>query len=128
MIKFSKRTFSIFTIYLIDSIVTLKVLLYYYARSIYFLLLFEQVWHKFLQASAPGEPLVMSAWGYIHIELDAEVFQLLRHLLRTEVLLRTTAHEHIVDVLIIFIGIGEDTIEGGLYIHSEEGATESTEG
>ena len=51
------------------------------------LLISKQMWNKFLETSAPGEPFMMSAWRYIDIKLDTKVFQLLRHLLGTEVFL-----------------------------------------
>lgn len=84
--------------------------------------------NEFLQASAPGEPLVMSAWRYIDIELDAQVLQLLRHLLGAKVLLRTTAHKHILDLAVELIGIGKHAIEAGLHVHAKERTTEGTEG
>ena len=84
--------------------------------------------NEFLETSAPGEPLMMSAWRNINIKLDAQILQLLRHLLRAEVLFRTAAHEHIVYLTVELLCIGKDAVEAGLDIHTEKCTAEGSQG
>lgn len=93
----------------------------------YQLSLSKEIRHELLEATPPSEPLVVGTLRFIEIHVDAEGFQFVHHLPCAEVLFRSTAHEHILHLLVILRRIVKHTVETGLHVHAEEGTTESAE-
>lgn len=73
-----------------------------------------------MKAATPSEELMACTLGYGTVDLDAQFAETIDNRLTLNKVFRTPIHVHIVNLLVEFVGIGEDTIIGGLHIKSKD--------
>ena len=85
--------------------------------SLYHLeLLLKQMRDELMEATTPGEELVTCTLGYRRVDLDTQLVQAIHDGLTLDEVLATPVHIEVMNLLVELVGIGKDTIVGGLDI------------
>ena len=90
-------------------------------------LLFEEVGNELMESATPGQELVGCAWRLAGVDLDAQLAQLTYDVAALNEVLFTPVHVHVVNLLVELVGIGEDSVVGGLHIEAEDGSAEGAQ-
>ena len=93
----------------------------------YRVILFKYVYHKFFEASTPSEPFVSCSLRFVEHYVNAHRFEVVCHLLRSEVLFAATAHEEVFHLAVELLGIGKDASETFFKVESEYRTAERSE-
>ena len=82
---------------------------------------------ELMKSTTPGEELVAGALRDRGVDLDAHLTETVDNRLAIDEVVGTPVHVHVVNLLVEVVGIGEDTIIGGLHVETEDGAAEGAE-
>ena len=69
-----------------------------------------------METTTPGEELVTCTLGYRRVDLDTQLAQAIHDGLTLDEVLATPVHIEVMNLLVELVGIGKDTIVGGLDI------------
>ena len=93
----------------------------------FFLLFLKQMWYELVESATPGEELMACALRDRGIDLDAELTEGIDDGLALDEVVGTPVHIQIMHLLVERVGIGKDTIVGGLHVKAEDGTAESAD-